>query len=237
MLLAASFITVNNGCKKDDPEEDSTTTPPPNDTTTTDSIAPVITLSGSSMMTITLNSSYTDPGATANDAHDGAVSVTSDASTSNPNINLAGVYTITYTAVDSAGNSSQSTRTVHVRNDAYYLEGFYICIENGVDTFTQSISTSPSVNNRILFSAFANYFNNALIFADVSATSLSLPTQTAMNIGSSGCDHVFAQMGPSTITIVSTKASFTISFSDEQLSGGICNATSPVPYSDSFQQQ
>ena len=238
MLPAALFIMLNTGCKKEEDDDNGSSTPTPTDTSTVDSIPPVITLNGNSAVLITLNSSYTDAGATANDAHDGTVTVTSNASATNPNIDSAGVYTIIYTAQDSTGNSSQLTRTVTVRNDAYYLEGTYACLENGVDNFMQSISASTTTNNRIIFSKFANYINNSSIAAIVIGTSISLPLQTALNIGTIGCDHVFNQMGPTTITIVSSKASFVITFSDKQLSGGVsCPATNPVTYSDSFVQQ
>jgi hypothetical protein len=75
-----------------------------------DTIAPTITLNGSNPMTVECHSSFTDPGATANDSCAGNVPVSSS---SNVNPNVPGTYTITYTATDGY-NSSTKTRTVIV---------------------------------------------------------------------------------------------------------------------------
>ena len=80
-----------------------------------DTLPPVITVLGDSSMTISEGTTYTDAGATAVDDTDGTVPVVTtggvaqDASGAQP-----GVYTITYTAIDAAGNSSTETRTVVV---------------------------------------------------------------------------------------------------------------------------
>jgi len=80
-----------------------------------DTIAPVITLKGSNPMTVDLaNGVYSEPGATAADACDGSVSV----STSGPVLAVIGTYTVTYTATDGSGNKSTTTRTVNVISTA-----------------------------------------------------------------------------------------------------------------------
>ena len=78
---------------------------------TSDTTPPVITLNGSASISITQGESYTDAGATAVDNEDGTVNVktTGSVDTSKP-----AVYTITYTATDSAGNTSTTTRKVTV---------------------------------------------------------------------------------------------------------------------------
>lgn len=86
-----------------------------------DTDAPIITLNGLSEITVALNTTYTDEGATAQDYghfHDG--DVTADIVTINPvNINIAGDYTVTYNVTDSAGNkATEVTRTVHVIDPA-----------------------------------------------------------------------------------------------------------------------
>ncbi len=72
---------------------------------------PVITLNGSASMTVSYQSVYTDPGATASDAEDGTLSVvvsgTVDTAT-------AGTYTLTYTASDLNGQTASATRMVIV---------------------------------------------------------------------------------------------------------------------------
>lgn len=76
-----------------------------------DKIAPVITLNGSSSVTIHLFDAYFEDGATASDNVDGMVNVDISGGVS---VGLPGVYTITYTATDAAGNVATVTRTVTV---------------------------------------------------------------------------------------------------------------------------
>ena len=76
----------------------------------TDTTAPVITITGSASVNHEQGTTYTDEGATATDAVDGSVTV----STSGSVDDAAGTYTITYSATDSAGNAATATRTVIV---------------------------------------------------------------------------------------------------------------------------
>jgi len=74
--------------------------------------APEITLTGANPYTVTLGSTYTDPGATATDLEDGTVNVeVNDAAVDTSKV---GEYTVTYTATDAQGNTAQATRTVNV---------------------------------------------------------------------------------------------------------------------------
>ncbi|HNR20364.1 MAG TPA: DUF5011 domain-containing protein, partial [Bacteroidia bacterium] len=77
LLIASSLIFTS--CKKDE------------------NTAPEITLNGDASVTASLQGTYTDAGATAEDAEDGSLTVTSDASSTNPNMAQAGTYTITVT--------------------------------------------------------------------------------------------------------------------------------------------
>src|SRR5678809_89661 len=112
-------------------------------------------------MTISLNSSFVDPGVTAEDNEDGSITVTSDASTNNPNVNLTGHYIITYTATDAAGNSGHVTRDVIVVNDAAPMAGAYHVHDTlGVYLdYDDGIITSTSVNNRIIFNEIGRCTN------------------------------------------------------------------------------
>jgi len=77
-----------------------------------DETAPVITLNGSSAVSIVVNDNYQDMGAMANDAEEGSVLVNQ---TGSVDASTAGTYTIAYNAVDSAGNAAaEVTRTVTV---------------------------------------------------------------------------------------------------------------------------
>ncbi len=75
-----------------------------------DETVPVITLTGSSTVNHEQGTSYSDQGATATDAVDGSVTVTTSGSVGAD----AGTYTLTYTATDSAGNTATAARTVIV---------------------------------------------------------------------------------------------------------------------------
>lgn len=80
-----------------------------------DGVPPVVTLNGPASDTVCMGTSYNDPGATANDACAGPLtpSVTTDLNT-----NVAGFYTLTYTAIDPSGNSNSVMRVVQVTNCA-----------------------------------------------------------------------------------------------------------------------
>ena len=181
-IILLSFATLQS-CKKDD------TTPP------------VISLSGSNPMIITLNSgTMSDPGATANDDEDGTVNVSSNWNWgTNPNPNMADTYYIVYTAADASGNETTETRTVNVENSAKNLAGNYLvwdtCGTTQYFNYAQTITASNSVNGRIHFSKFADYSGNTGIYADITGASITLPSQTANDIGSFIEDHQFNGTG------------------------------------------
>ena len=79
--------------------------PPVSDTT-----PPTITMVGAEAINHEQGTTYDDQGATASDSVDGAVSVSSSGEVSN----TAGVYTITYSASDAAGNIATALRTITV---------------------------------------------------------------------------------------------------------------------------
>ena len=72
-----------------------------------DTTAPVITLTGDATMSVEVGGAYTEAGATSDGGETVTVSGTVDVST-------AGVYTVTYSASDAAGNTGTATRTVTV---------------------------------------------------------------------------------------------------------------------------
>jgi len=83
--------------------------------TVQDTTPPVITLSGANPITLLTGAAFNDPGATATDGCAGTVPVTT---TFSVNTNEPGVYTITYSATDTSGNTSTTNRTVFVKNTA-----------------------------------------------------------------------------------------------------------------------
>lgn len=103
-ILFISLMLVLSGCGSDNDAE----TPPPAES---DTVAPVITLTGESNITINQNEQYIEQGATATDNVDGDVEVSISGEV---DTEVVGEYLITYTAADSAGNESTATRTVTV---------------------------------------------------------------------------------------------------------------------------
>lgn len=99
-----------------------------------DTSNPVITLNGDKNIEIDLGATYTDNGATANDEEDG--DLTSQITVSGTvNTNQVGVYEITYSVSDEAGNTTTETRNVYVK--AAKLAGNYNY------TFSSSVVTTP----------------------------------------------------------------------------------------------
>ncbi|XID93377.1 immunoglobulin-like domain-containing protein [Paenibacillaceae bacterium WGS1546] len=79
-----------------------------------DNTAPELTLIGSNPMNIPQGGTYTEPGATATDAIDGAVPTSSIAISGAVDTAHLGNYTVQYTAADRAGNTATVTRDVYV---------------------------------------------------------------------------------------------------------------------------
>ncbi len=76
-----------------------------------DNVAPVISINGDNPAEVIENTAYFDAGATALDDVNGELSVVT---TGSVDVAVAGVYTITYTAIDSANNVATNIRTVNV---------------------------------------------------------------------------------------------------------------------------
>lgn len=79
--------------------------------TVADTSLPVITLAGDQTVSINAGDAWSDAGATAVDTVDGEVDVSVTGEVDN---GTAGVYTLTYTATDVAGNTGSAIRTVTI---------------------------------------------------------------------------------------------------------------------------
>ena len=79
-----------------------------------DETKPVVTLVGSSLVTLTKGEDFTEPGFSAVDSHDGDIPVIV---TGVVNINKIGAYVITYKATDKAGNTATLKRTVIIKEE------------------------------------------------------------------------------------------------------------------------
>jgi PKD repeat protein len=76
-----------------------------------DNIPPTITLNGQDTVTVLINTSYTEAGATAFDCTDGNITPTI---VNAPDTAVVGIYNVLYIATDAAGNSDTVTRLVIV---------------------------------------------------------------------------------------------------------------------------
>ena len=78
-----------------------------------DTTPPVITILGDNPLNLQIGSTFSDPGATAQDYVDGNVSAAIQ-TTSNVNTAVVGTYLLTYNVSDTAGNAATASRTVIV---------------------------------------------------------------------------------------------------------------------------
>ena len=192
LILAVGALTLTSCGKK---------TTDPSDTT-----APVVTLNGAPSVTISLQGIFTDLGATATDDKDGAVAVTKGGAV--VDVNKTGVYVVSYSATDVAGNTGKADRSVTVVNDLASMAGVYTCTINTVPTstvvytYTQTITPSTSINNRLVFGYFAYYKNNDKIYANVTGTTttapIDLPSQVGLQVGTPAADRTFIGSGTRT---------------------------------------
>ena len=189
-----------------------------------DNTPPVLTLKGNETIYHSLNSDFTDPGVTAIDNTDGDIT-NKIKITGSVNKDLTGTYNIDYSVKDVAGNVAGISRKVIVRNDAYNWEGNYSVVDsfnNVVDKYSQTILVSSVINNRIIFSMFANYRNNTEIFANLSGNIITLPSQFAASIGTLNEAHSFSGSGYSNL------AGFKLTYTDFNITKGetiLCKGT------------
>ncbi|NVO01294.1 MAG: DUF5011 domain-containing protein [Bacteroidetes bacterium] len=104
ILFVCLFVSVFafQSCKKKDET--------PKDTT-----APVISITGSNPFTMSIDSTYHDPGFSAIDETDGDITA-NISSTNNINKNVVGTYYVKYNVSDAAGNKAvEVSRTILVK--------------------------------------------------------------------------------------------------------------------------
>jgi hypothetical protein len=166
-----------------------------------DTTAPSISLVGNADTTIAKGSSWSDPGATALDDEDG--NITSSISVSGSvNTAVAGVYTLTYSVSDKAGNSTSASRRVTVSWTGAQLAGTYnvndTCVIGGVDVPEQytSVATASAGNTyRASFTNLSNVFTGSTYF-DVVGDAFTMPEQRP-----NGSTSQFKVSGNGTISV------------------------------------
>ena len=190
--LMAFLIIGTTGCKDDD------------------TTAPIVSLTGSSSMEVVLGTSFTDPGASANDDEDGAIEVVV---TGTVNTNQTGTYTLTYTATDEAGNVGTEIRTVRVYNEAEIFAGTYLhcvdtCAVSPPSSYEATVTISETVNKRVTISNFGAFGTSISIVADFTAIS----NGSAINIAtgqSLGTTALLTTVNTSATQVISASVSAT----------------------------
>jgi hypothetical protein len=109
ILALALMLTTCGGSSNGGSHGDGSEKPP-------DTVSPVIILLGETIITVTINDTYIDPGAVAIDDVDGII--TDQIEIVNPcDVSVPGIYVVTYNVADSAGNkATEVTRKIIVHD-------------------------------------------------------------------------------------------------------------------------
>ncbi len=141
-----------------------------------DKTAPTITLRGQNPDFVTPGASYSDPGATATDSHDGTVTVTTAGTVGT----TVGTYTRTYSATDAVGNSTQTTRTVYVELGAFSAApapaSLPVIVANPVTLPPIVTVPTPSTPPAIITPTFARPLKTGSVGLDVQKLQIFLNT-------------------------------------------------------------
>lgn len=154
--------------------------------------APVLTLNGPSSITISAGTPYQEAGFTAIDGVDGDITANVQISGS-VNIYHAGVYTLTYTATDKAGNTATAERTVTVepiKQPETVTPGgkvIYLTFDDGPGPYTQKLLNVLNQYNAkaTFFLVNTGYNMNSLLNAMVAG---------GHGIGIHSVDHDYAEI-------------------------------------------
>ncbi|MCF7561630.1 DUF5011 domain-containing protein [Sabulilitoribacter multivorans] len=158
-----------------------------------DTTAPVITLTGASVIDLTTGDTYTELGATATDDFDGDISANIVIGGDTVDTNIAGTYIVTYNVSDAAGNpAAEVTRTINVTEPSIgctggissfpYTESF----ENTLGAWTQSTADdidwtvdsagTPSSNTGPSSGSVGSYY----IYVEASGNGTGYPNKRAI---------------------------------------------------------
>jgi len=111
LLLIVSLLTACGGGSSSSSDVDNDENTNNNIDSNQDKTAPIITVLGENPISVTQYTTYTDAGAIAKDDIDGVVKVRNSGSV---DTSVIKDYTITYTAIDKAGNKATASRTITV---------------------------------------------------------------------------------------------------------------------------
>ncbi len=185
-----------------------------------DTTAPTITVSGGNAQNVSLNSTWSNPSATASDDVDGDVSTTITVGGDVVNPNITGIYNVTYTVSDAAGNTSTETVQVTVVNDASFLGNVS---SSGVPTsanyaardtcqvtapfnYSPTVLVSSTTNNAFVITNFGGFGTTITVSATRSGNTINIPASQTLGGGAS----IVAASG--TITSSTAPVRFTITY-------------------------
>lgn len=146
---AAQLPATSSGVHYSDGQGGYTSLPPAQQSENQD---PVITLTGSSPVSVTEGTSYSSAGATCTDAEDGTISVPAPSYSPAFNINVPGTYVATYSCTDSDSNTVTVNRTVNVnsapQNSDLAFTNTTVALDNGAGTNIPQVfwAGMPDVN-------------------------------------------------------------------------------------------
>ena len=198
IYISALFLTIA-ACKKEDLND------------------PVISLLGNSTVDLFMGDTYAEQGATATDDEDGDVTANIEIS-GTVNSAQAGIYYITYSVTDKAGNEAETTRAVNIHNHAFLLEGIYLVSDTIVSTipanndtlnYTLEVFSSSQTDNRIFLQNIHNFGTAVSVYADVSGTSLTIQPQSPTGMIQPG--QILSISGICTSTAV-TRINYTVDY-------------------------
>lgn len=153
-----------------------------------DTSAPVLTLNGDASVTIKEQEQFTDPGVTAVDDRDGDISA-NVAKSGYVDIYRPGTYTVTYTAADSSGNTTQATRKVTVEQTITdFGDSIYLTFDDG---------PSSDVTVRVLDTLKANGIKATFFICDYDEDKLPIIKRMideGHTIGIHGYSHEYSQI-------------------------------------------
>lgn len=223
MVALFASVSIISSCSKDDEP-----------VVVPDTTSPNLTLTLSSDTTIARNSIWTDPGATASDDIDGnltaSISVSGTVITGTP-----GVYTLTYSVSDAAGNAATTvTRTVTVSWTGAQLAGTYSVLDSCfftpvvVDNYQIVATASGSNDYRVLFTNLSGVFLTSVYF-DVTGNQFSIPAQFPNGAGSdykvSGSGTISTNGGGQKIwTMAYTVVDVSVTPNDSTVCHAICTS-------------
>ncbi len=181
---------------------------------------PVITINGSSELTIQAGSAYEDAGATCTDETDGSLQVTT---TGTANTDTPGTYHITYACTDSSGNESTATRQVRVvavgppedNNPPRVNAGPDQTVGEGDTVALSGSAADPDAGDSVVSYSWSAPQGSGITFADGSSASttftapavdgdatftLTLTAGDGTDSGSDGVDVTVKETGSAFIT-------------------------------------